>query len=117
MGLRLLLAMVVVALGLSIGHGLWCAARGCGCAATAAPGLSAGHGPLRAAHGHGPAAAVGLRWTCGPYSSASGTGSNSVSQSGDPKPLKWRFEEKSFLKKKGVKRRSGNLHLRLSPTK
>jgi hypothetical protein len=31
--------------------------------------------------------------------------------------LKWRFEEKSFLKKKGVKRRSGNLHLRLSPTK
>ncbi len=42
------------------------------CGGGAAPGLSAGHGPLRAARGRGPAAAAGLRWTCGPDSSAGG---------------------------------------------
>ncbi len=92
------------------------AAYGRGLAVVVAPGLSAGHEPLRATHGRGPAVVVGLWWTCGLDSSAGDTGSDSISQSRDPKPLKWRFEKKSFLKKTGVKSRLGNLHLRLSPT-
>jgi hypothetical protein len=57
---------------MSAEHGPPRAARGCGAAPTVAPDLSAGHGPLHAARGHGPVAAAGLRWTCGPDSSASG---------------------------------------------
>ncbi len=79
----------VGAAGMSTEHGLLRATCGC----NPIVGLSAGHGPLRAACGCGPAAAVGLRWTCGPDSSA-----------GDQ-----RQEEV-------VKSRLGNLHLRLSPT-
>jgi hypothetical protein len=41
-------------------------------AVVAAPGLLAKHKPLRAARGHGPAVATGLRWTCGPDSTAGG---------------------------------------------
>ncbi len=41
-------------------------------AVVAAPGLLAEHKPLRAARGHGPAVATGLRWTCGPDSTAGG---------------------------------------------
>ncbi|CAN5964920.1 unnamed protein product [Sphagnum jensenii] len=36
-----------------------------------AAGMSTGHGPLRATHDRSPTAAVGLRWTCDPHSSAS----------------------------------------------
>ncbi len=48
------------------------AARGRGPTAASATSTSAGHGPFRDARDHDPAIAVGLRWTCGPHSSASG---------------------------------------------
>jgi len=66
-------------------------ARGCDPAAADAAGLSVGHGPLRAARG--PTAAIGLRWTCGPDSSASGQ-----------------------RQEQAVKSKLGNLHLILSAT-
>ncbi len=69
------------------------AARGRGLAVVGAAGLSTGHEPLRAAHGRGSATAAGLQWTCGPDSSAG-----------------------SQRQEQAVKRRLGNLHLRLSPT-
>jgi len=69
------------------------AARGRGLVAVGAASLSGGHGPLRAACGRGLAAIVGLRWTCGPDSSAGG-------------------QEQEHV----VKSKLGNLHLRLSPT-
>ncbi len=58
--------------GLLVGHGPPPAARGYGAAPAIAPGLSTRHEPLRVARGRGPAVAVGLRWTCGPDSSACG---------------------------------------------
>jgi hypothetical protein len=57
-----------------------------------AVGLSSEHGPLRAARSCGLAATTGLRWTCGPDSSASG---------------QWQEQ--------AVKSKLGNLHLKLSP--
>jgi len=48
------------------------AACGRSLAVAGVAGLLSGHGPLHAARGRGPAAAVGLRWTCGPDSSAGG---------------------------------------------
>ncbi len=81
------------AAGLSVGHGPLRVTCDRGLAAIGAVGLSVGHRPLRAACGRGPAVATGLRWTCGPDSSAGGQ-----------------------RQEQAVKSRLGNLHLRLSPT-
>ncbi len=59
---------------LSARHRPLCAAHGCGLAVATVAGMPVGHGPLRAARsrGRGRAVAAGLRWTCGPDSSAGG---------------------------------------------
>ncbi len=63
---------VVGAAGMLTGHRPPPAARGYSAAPAAVPGLSAGHGPLRAACNCDPVVAAGVRWTCGPDSSAGG---------------------------------------------
>ncbi len=63
---------VVGAAGMSARHGPLRVAHGRSPAIAGVAGMSAGHGSLRVARGRSLAVAVGLRWTCGPHSSAGG---------------------------------------------